>query len=172
MNDGWQLATANQFDAALATLVTCTEACPTARWDDPIGELTFSRIAFHALFFADYYLEQDICAFKKQAFHEKNIGCFAEYEELEFTLPTAHHSKEWVLKYARFCRDKSARVVISENADVCASPCGFPGKQFSRAELHLYNIRHIQHHVGQLSMHLRARANVAIPWVSTVSVCR
>ena len=34
-----------------------------------------------------------------------------------------------------------------------------------RAELHVYSIRHIQHHAAQLSLRLRLDAGVAIPWI-------
>jgi len=36
----------------------------------------------------------------------------------------------------------------------------------SRAELHIYNIRHIQHYAAQLSLRLRLDTEVDIPWVS------
>ena len=43
----------------------------------------------------------------------------------------------------------------------CVTPASFQNESgfsrlpFSRGELHLYNIRHVQHHVGQLSAYLR-----------------
>jgi uncharacterized damage-inducible protein DinB len=42
----------------------------------------------------------------------------------------------------------------------------------SRGELHIYNIRHVQHHAGQMSAYLRrvdgALADPkALPWVGT-----
>ena len=44
---------------------------------------------------------------------------------------------------------------------------GFEWCRFSRGELHLYNIRHIQHHAAQLSMRLRLDAKAQVPWVGT-----
>ena len=38
-------------------------------------------------------------------------------------------------------------------------------RYFTRAELHLYNIRHIQHHAAQLILRLRLDTDVDIPWV-------
>jgi hypothetical protein len=49
---------------------------------------------------------------------------------------------------------------------------GFSRRQFSRGELHLYNLRHVQHHSGQLSAALR-RLNLALqspqalPWIGS-----
>jgi len=34
-------------------------------------------------------------------------------------------------------------------------------------ELHMYNIRHLQHHAGQLIDRLRTTENIGIAWVST-----
>jgi hypothetical protein len=37
----------------------------------------------------------------------------------------------------------------------------------SRAELHIYNIRHIQHHAGQLSLRLRLETGEGVDWVGS-----
>lgn len=45
--------------------------------------------------------------------------------------------------------------VNAETPDSLAAPSGFSWRPFSRGELHLYNLRHIQHHTGALSAYLR-----------------
>jgi hypothetical protein len=47
---------------------------------------------------------------------------------------------------------------------VLTGPSGFERRTFTRAELHIYNIRHFQDHVAQLNAHLAARTGTAIPW--------
>ncbi|KPJ52053.1 hypothetical protein AMJ39_08795 [candidate division TA06 bacterium DG_24] len=44
-------------------------------------------------------------------------------------------------------------------------PSGFPWLPFNRFELHLYNIRHIQHHAGQLIERLRSQGVTDFEWV-------
>ena len=45
--------------------------------------------------------------------------------------------------------------------------CQFPwGGEMSFAELQLYNMRHVQEHASQLSLHLGPKAGFAPDWVS------
>jgi hypothetical protein len=48
---------------------------------------------------------------------------------------------------------------------VLAGPSGFRRRKCSRAELHVYNVRHIQHHAAQLILRLRLDTDVDVPWV-------
>jgi len=43
----------------------------------------------------------------------------------------------------------------------------FTGRNSPRAELHVYNIRRIQHHAAQLNLRLRLDTNVDIPWIGS-----
>jgi hypothetical protein len=43
----------------------------------------------------------------------------------------------------------------------------FDWLSLERAELHVYNIRHIQHHAAQLSLRLRLDTGDGIPWVGS-----
>ena len=52
----------------------------------------------------------------------------------------------------------------AETEGSLGGPSGFARRAFSRLEMHLYNLRHIQHHTGQLSAFLR-RAGVDTRWV-------
>jgi hypothetical protein len=45
------------------------------------------------------------------------------------------------------------------------SASGFHWLPFSRFELHLYNLRHLEHHTGQLADRLRSVANLGVTWV-------
>ena len=67
----------------------------------------------------------------------------------------------------RHCRKKAADVIASETADSLRGDSGFDRRDFCRAELHVYNIRHIQHHSAQLILRLRTQAGVDIPWFAS-----
>jgi hypothetical protein len=45
------------------------------------------------------------------------------------------------------------------------APSGFPFLPFNKLELQFYNIRHTQHHTGQLADRLRNAINIGTPWV-------
>lgn len=153
-----------QFEAALCTLNACIDQCPESGWNEPVGNLAFCQVAFHALFFTDYYLGPNEGALRGQPFHRQHADFFRDYEELQPRKQQLLYDRPSIQTYLAHCRGKAEEVVASETADVLRGPCGFPPKTFSRAELHVYNIRHIQHHAAQLSLRLRLNFGQDIPW--------
>ncbi len=158
---------ANQFEATLCTLNTCIERCPEAVWDARIGKQTFSQVAFHALFFADYYLGPNEESLRGQPFHRDNPEFFADYEQLEYREPVTLYDRASIQKYMQHCRQKASDVIVAETADSLSGPSGFARRNHLRAELLVLTIRHIQHHVAQLSLRLRIDADLEIPWVGS-----
>jgi hypothetical protein len=157
----------NQFEAAFCTLNMCVDRCPEKSWNAPVVNHPFCRVAFHALIYADYYLEPGEGSFREQAFHRDNAELFRDYEELEDREPVLLYDRDGVRSYLQHCRAKASRVVAAETAETLSGPSGFLRRTFSRAELHVYNIRHLFHHTVQLSMRLRIDHGEAIPWVSS-----
>jgi len=68
--------------------------------------------------------------------------------------------------YLNVCRQKALDVVAAETAETFAGPSGFDWRKCTRAELHVYNARHIFHHCAQLSLRLRQLDQVDVPWFS------
>lgn len=157
----------NQFEAAFCMLSLCLEQCPGELWQAPVGNEPFSRVVFHTLFFADMYLSTDEDSFRQQLFHLENADLFGDYEQLEWRDPVCIYEREPLRKYLSFCREKAIAGISTETDESLAAPCGFPRRNFSRAELHVYSMRHIQHHAAQLSLRLRLSADVGIPWVGS-----
>jgi hypothetical protein len=164
MDDTFKELIASQFEAALCTLNTCIEECPPAVWDAPVANLAFCQAVFHALFYTDCYLGPNTESLQQQAFHRENPDFFRDYEELEDRKQQQMYDKESILKYLAFCRRKASEVIAAETAETLSARCGFDWLPFSRAELYVYNIRHIQHHAAQLILRLRLNIEVNIPW--------
>jgi len=164
MLDTYKQLIANQFEAVFCKLNTCIGRCPEAAWNAPVGNNALCQVAFHTLFFADLYLGHDEESFRAQPFHRANESFFAEYEELEDREPLALYERGPVRAYLAHCRGKASQVVAAETADALRARCGFGWLPFSRAELHVYNIRHVQHHAAQLSLRLRLDFQENIPW--------
>jgi len=155
---------ANQYEAALCTLNTCIEKCPDSHWDMRIGIYPFSQVAFHTLFFADYYLEPNETSFRDQAFHRENAEFFGDYEQLEWREPVCVYDRPSLQKYVQHVRHKAVQTIASETADSLSAKADFERRDFSRAELHVYSTRHLQHHAAQLILRLRIESDVDIPW--------
>jgi hypothetical protein len=126
----------------------CIEACPPAHWDDKVANLTFGQVAYHTLFFVDLYLSPNEDAFALRDCHQRGGD-----EREPVTSPGL--SKDESLRYLGICREKAVATLSSELRQSLEGESGFSYRPISRGELHLYNLRHVQHHTGQLSAHLR-----------------
>ena len=138
-----------QFEAALCMLEQSLRACPPEHWEGKIANGTFRWVAYHTLFWVDVYLSPG--------------------DEEEFVLRDFHHEggderedrvcpglgKEEALAYVGICRQKMLEALAAETAESLQGPSGFRYRIMTRGELHIYNLRHVQHHTGQLSAYLR-----------------
>ncbi len=159
----------SQFSATLAMLEQCINQCPDGHWDDVIAKYPFWHVVYHTLCFVDCYLSPSNDAFvalvesrAAQPFNPQPLGM----AELNEEFPSRRFSRAEMIQYAAYCRGKMDRVLTSETDADLNGPSGFDWLKFSRGELHLYNVRHVQHHTGQLSAALR-RAGVETRWVKS-----
>ena len=171
MLDTFRILIANQYEAAFCTLQTCMDMCPDSAWNTRVCSYPFCQVSFHTVFFADYYLEPDEESFREQPFHRENKDFFADYEQLEDREPISVYERAPINAYLQHCREKASRVIAAETADTLIAPTGFQRREFSRAELYVYNIRHIQHHSAQMSLRLRIDAAMNVPWVGSGWQC-
>jgi hypothetical protein len=154
-----------QFEASLAMLNQCLEACPPEHWEGQIANGTFRWVAYHTLFFADLYLSPSHEAFKLRELNERG-------GDERQPVAGVGLDKEDALSYAQICRQKMRDTIAAETPDSLAGSSGFDGYKISRGELHLVNIRHIQHHTGQLSAYLRrvderSKDREALRWIGS-----
>jgi hypothetical protein len=158
---------AHQYEASLSALNLAIARCPDAVWKQRVAKWNFCQAAFHVVFYADLYLQptDDVDAFKRQPFHVGHEGVFRDYEELEDRPQVLLYEKPFVLDYLQDVRRKAGQTIARESAGVLAGQSGFSWRKCSRAELHVYNIRHIQHHAAQLGLRLRLDADIDLPWV-------
>jgi hypothetical protein len=161
----FQRSVQGQFEAALAMLGECIRVCPGEHWERKIAQLTFRQIAYHTLFFTDLYLSPGEEAFALRELHERGG------DERE-PRPMPGLAQEETLGYVVICREKLTDALAGETAESLAAPSGFSWCIFPRGELYLYNLRHVQHHTGQLSAYLRREVPACeprgvLPWVST-----
>ncbi len=138
----------NQYEASLAMLSQCIDACPPQHWEDKIANGTFRWVVYHTLFFTDLYLSANEQAFNLRDLHRRGG------DERE-PVVTPGLSNTDTLSYVPLCRQKIYESLATETEESLAGPSGFSWYKITRGEMHLVNIRHIQHHTGQLSAYLR-----------------
>ena len=156
-----------QYEATFGTLHDIVKQCPDNVWEGKVAKHPFSESAFHALFFADLYLGESVESVKDQDFHQKHAEVFDGYEELEFQTPVKQYDREFVLEYLQHCRDKAGQVLNGASPEYLEQNTGIEWHDLSRAEMHIYNIRHLQHHCAQLIMRMRLDSDVHIGWYRT-----
>jgi hypothetical protein len=66
-----------------------------------------------------------------------------------------------VLEYLEHCR---SHIELSVPSLSLEAQSGFHWLPFNKLELQFYNIRHVQHHTGQLADRLRTAANLGVDW--------
>jgi len=160
----------NQYEAALSMLKACVDGCPDDTWNAPVATYSFSRVVFHTLYFTDLYLgRDDEATFRRQPSHRQLAPLFADLppmrEPFEDPAPRSF-DRAALLTYLDLCRRKVSEVMTTETEETLRAPEAF-GKKFSRAELHVYNIRHIHHHAAQLSLRLRLDGGQGVDWVGS-----
>jgi hypothetical protein len=153
-----------QFEAALCMLNQCIEHCPEQHWEGKIANDTFRQVAYHTLFFVDFYLSPSDVEFELRDVHHRGG------DERTSTAPSTGLTKEETLSYLAICRQKAIETLAGETVESLQGPSGFSRLPCTRGELHLYNIRHVQHHTGALSAHLRRieeslKDPKALPWI-------
>jgi hypothetical protein len=154
----------HQYEAAFCTLDACIRRAPETSWNTPVGNLAFCQVAFHTLFFADLYLGPNEESLTAQPFHRDHPEFFRDYEELQDCRQRLLYDRPAINAYLEHCRNKASGVIAAETAETLSGPCGFQSRTASRAELHVYNLRHIQHHSAQLSLRLRIDHQADVPW--------
>lgn len=148
----------HQFGAAIDMLDNAIKACPDGLWDAQTEERPFWYVVYHTLFWLDFYLSGTGEGFKPPP----PFGL----EELDpaGVLPERPYTKDELRTYLKHGRNK-CRVTIESMTDEKAYRLFKFGRvDLSFAELLLYNMRHVQHHAGQLNLVLRQTIDSAPGW--------
>ena len=156
----------NQVHMALATLREAIERCPDELWLDTRPKNAFWQVAYHALFFAHFYLGKDAASFEPWSEHQRdnqNEDGIPGDPDPASSLPLIPrpYSKDQVLRYWAIVDGLVDRSV--DAMDLNRNETGFHYRM-SKLEHQLVNLRHIQHHAAQLADRLRDAGGVGVKW--------
>ncbi len=154
----------SQYLATLAMLEQTVVRCPDELWDNVDDKVKFWHIAYHALFYTHLYLQKSGDDFQPWARHRpdyEQMGPppWAPDQQPEIGEP---YQKADVLEYLAFCRQMVATTAPTLVLD---APSGFEWLPFTKFELQIYSIRHLQQHAGELMERLGSRVGVEIDWI-------
>ena len=155
----------SQYLASLAMLEEVVKQCPPSLWDDPQDTNPFWRVAFHTLLYTHLYLQHTEEDFQPWRSHHRDT------QFLSLVLPEsiyepgqrAPFAPADILEYLELCREQVRQQLPTLDYD---GPSGFDWLPFGKLELQIYTIRHLHHHIGELSERLAARAKVnELDWI-------
>jgi uncharacterized damage-inducible protein DinB len=75
------------------------------------------------------------------------------------------YTKPELLAYLEHGRTKCRTAIAAMTEERANRRCGFSWLDLSLGEVLLYNMRHVQHHAGQLNLILRQKMDAAPRWV-------
>jgi hypothetical protein len=153
----------SQFHAALAMLRQTIERCPDSLWIEPTSTQPFWHIAYHALFYTHLYLQPTEADFSPWAHHRQDIQSLGKPPWSPRQQPSAEevYTKAQVLDYLAFCADEVDAQIPALDLEAAS---GFHWLPFSKLELQIYSIRHLQQHNGELDERL-GQQGIEIDWV-------
>ncbi|HXM13312.1 MAG TPA: DinB family protein [Terriglobales bacterium] len=154
----------SQYRASLSMLGQAIEVCPEDLWLASDYRNRSWHIAYHAVFYTHFYLQESQADFRAWGKHQADSQYLGPrpWEPNKVPAVVRPYSRAEVLEYHKLCcAEVEARVPRLE----LSAPSGFYWLPFNKMELQLYNIRHLQHHTGQLADRLRAVAGVGVDWV-------
>jgi len=155
-----------QFLASLSMLRGVVDLCPDALWFDNKQRHSVWHIAYHATFYADLYTCINHKAFRHKEFHID--GCHSldfKNSKGEILVEATGYPKPIVVDYI-----KSLEISIGDRIGQAKleDESGFPWIPMNKLGLHIYNIRHIQHHMAQLNERVVAVNGCGVGWVGKV----
>ena len=172
-----------QYRQTFTMMRQALELCPEELWaDSEDNEPPFWQQAFHALVVTGAYASEGPDGFRPEiavrvlAPREPKQGeppwhpigevlrglMSAKYRPPEVL--SRAEMLEYLAEVEQSCRDSIARDAERDPVDPASNP--FPWTGTTAFDKHIYNLRHLHHHLGRLNGLLRRRADVANPWVT------
>lgn len=161
MDDSFKESLWKQFGASIDMFENALKHCPAELWNT---DSKFWYIAYHTLFFLDYYLTRE-----PDKFMPPPQFSLSEFDP-DGTLPERVYSKEELTGYTNHCRNKCREMIAGLNDANASERWINEYRNYSIFEILIYNLRHVQHHAGQLNLLLRQGMNSAPDWVSRTKV--
>ncbi len=175
MNQIFQESLWKNFAAVIDTLKNIIVICPDQIWQK---EKKIFYMTYHTVIFLDYYLTSPVKDFDPDLPYTISDPDKLALEAIDDVIPNQFYSKEELLTYISIIREKCKTLFrqtpmekfsdrwINDHEINMHGLCPSFVTKYTFLEILLYNFRHAQHHVAQLNLLLRQKANVAADWIS------
>ncbi|MBY8991214.1 MAG: hypothetical protein KGD58_10715 [Candidatus Lokiarchaeota archaeon] len=154
-----------QYGAAIAMLGHNLKSCPKELWDDRTSGPPFWHVAYHAMWFLDWYLSDSYST--REIFQSKFGDKSSHFEQL-----TVDNIKDIVLapkqliEYLSEIKEKAKNRFDNITSDALIQPSVFDWHGNSVLSSLLYNLRHVMLHIGALNLRLHRKGVKLDNWVT------
>ena len=152
----------SQYKASLNMLMDTIKKCPDSLWENNDYGNAYWRIVYHTLFYTSLYLScspSEFTPWAKHKVYSNFLGSVAP-DNKPIIIENSYSKKE-MMEYIGSIFNNCENSVKDTLPD---EKSGFEWLPMSQIETHLYNIRHIQHHTGQLIERLHQTGVKGIKW--------
>ncbi|MBK6292443.1 MAG: hypothetical protein IPI24_10060 [Ignavibacteria bacterium] len=154
----------SQYIAALEMCREIITVCSDDGWNDSSEVQPVWHVMYHALAWTNYYLYPDTTStvFWSGVRSGAHVILPIPANQADPASLIAPYTKAELQDFITYVLEIVQPRVEEDDLE---APSGFPWLPCARLELHMYSIRHLQHHVGQLCGRLRTRYDVGVTWV-------
>ncbi|HLW20852.1 MAG TPA: DinB family protein [Cyclobacteriaceae bacterium] len=156
---------ASQYKASLGMLRQAVERVPQEVWNNEDYSNPNWKIAYHVIWGVKFYLgasAENYVPFENAIEGAESLGGYQDWENPEEgVIVEGFHTKEELLSFISQLEDE---LISAINGLPLEDPSGFEWYPYSRLELHINSIRHIQHHTAQIIERLKAKGITGFPW--------
>ncbi|MBX2923808.1 MAG: DinB family protein [Chitinophagaceae bacterium] len=156
---------ASQYKASLGMFRNVIERTPQEQWNTEDYNNPNWQIAYHTIWSTKYYLganAESYIPFENAITGAESLGGAQEWENTDAgVVVEGFHTKDELLAFINEVENNLQQRIealpLGENS-------GYEWYPYSRLELHLNNIRHIQHHTAQIIERLKAKEITGFSW--------
>lgn len=153
----------SQYMASLEMLKTSIEKCPDELWSDNSYKNIFWQVIYHTLHYTNLYLSEDEASFKPWEKHIENLHRFEHsHDTLQNGIKPFYYAKSELIDYLNVIAGQVASRIVEQDLQ---KQSGFEWLPMSKFELQLYNLQHLQHHIGQVNERLRQHGITTMNWI-------
>jgi len=146
-----------QYRGTLKMIDNTIDKCPDDLWTDAGYPSPYWQIVYHALHYTAFYLSRNEENFLPWRDHHPGIHQLGKLSD-QAPVYTKTDMKEFIDQIGLSLEKQVNEQSLEEG-------CGFDWLSMTKFELHIYNLRHLQHHTGQLIERLHQVGISGIGWV-------
>lgn len=156
---------ASQYKAGLGMLRQALEKVPDEEWNTEEYNNPNWQVAWHVIWATKFYLaanSESYVPYENAIEGAESLGGTQDWENPEEHVKVeGFHTKDELIS---FITEIERTLILKIESLPFEGNSGFDWYPYSRLELHINNIRHLQHHTAQLIERLKAKGITGFPW--------